>query len=893
MDATGAAAKADKTPVKRRSIWLPTSWGVISLLLACLSLALLHTDWLWRWDQLLYDSQLKFWSRPAPDDIVIVAIDTPSLSRIGRWPWNRRNHALLIQRLTEAGAKAIVLDILFAETESRSPDADRSLVDAVAASGRVILPIVFEQSGPDRILVETMPMPALSSAAAALGHVHIDLDPDGIARRIHLMEGLGKPRWPSLSVAILRMLDPGAWTRLPGVRNPDLALGADENIIRDHQILLPFAGPPGHFSRVSYIDALNGTSPAERFRGKIVLVGATATGLGDSLPTPVSGWNQPMAGVEINANLIDALRQEITIEPVEARWGTVLTLLILLLPYLIYPRLKPRYVLMTSASLLLATLILSALLLHVFQLWFPPVSALVGVLLGYPLWSLLRLEHTVRYFEQELERLHTEPRAVSFYNESSEAANSLSFLQRIIPFNGWELRDASGMTVSSGSRQATAPTEAGDSADEEPLPCDLLRLPIPGNHGMLELRLARNSEPPLSGEAMNLLQEFVRQFSTPARSEPRNTVELIERQIQQVQLAVAEMRSMRGLIMDTLRQMLDGVLVINPGGQVVLANGQAAHLLGFQSEESITDAGVLQITGDLELSAGNWDQALQSVLVEKATLSLEGQMKGGKELLIQMSPLSLTQGNLHGMILILSDITKLKQSERKRAQAINFLSHDLRSPITSLLSLMQWRENGVNTLTNEEMTRRVEHYARKALNLADNFLQLARAENSDQSSFHETDFVSIAHNAVDEAFAEAHNKNIRLTRNIEVEEAWLKGDAGLLERTLTNLLENAIRYSPAGSSVLLSLRTAEGSVECCIQDQGEGIRAEDQQRIFDPFQRAQNANGHHRRGTGLGLSFVMVVAEKHHGSVSVESEPGRGSRFCLRIPLDPKKKPSD
>ena len=105
MDATGAAAEADKTPVKRRSVWLPTSWGVISLLLAGLSLALLHTDWLWRWDQLLYDSQLKFWSRPAPDDILIVAIDTPSLSRIGRWPWNRHHHALLIERLTEAGAE--------------------------------------------------------------------------------------------------------------------------------------------------------------------------------------------------------------------------------------------------------------------------------------------------------------------------------------------------------------------------------------------------------------------------------------------------------------------------------------------------------------------------------------------------------------------------------------------------------------------------------------------------------------------------------------------------------------------------------------------------------------------------------------------------------------------
>ena len=891
MDATPIAEKVEKAPVKRRIIWLPTGWALISILLAALSLSLIHTDWLWRWDQLLYDSQLNLWSRPAPDDIVIVAIDTQSLSRIGRWPWSRKVHAELIRRLTEAGAKAIVLDILFAEAEEPSPDADNSLIAAVAASGRVVLPVVFEQPGPEGRLVETLPMPALSRAAAALGHVHIDLDPDGIARRVHLKEGLGSPRWPSLGVAVLRLLDSGGWQQLPGMRNPDVALGAEGNIIRDHQILLPFAGPPGHFNRVSYVDVLNEKAGAERFRDKIVLVGATATGLSDSLPTPVSGWNQPMAGVEINANLIDALRRGIAIESVEMRWTILLTLLLLALPYLLYPRLKPRYVLMTSASLLLVTLMLSALLLHLFKFWFAPVPALVGLLLGYPLWSLLRLEHTVRYFEQELERLHAEPRAVSFYDGSPEVAKGLSFLQHIIPFNDWALRDASGRSIDADLHSDANLGEPGSSDTDPPPPCHLLRLPLPGNQGSLELRLPHAGGQSVSAEALNLLHEFVRQMAAPARTEPRNTVELIEKQIQQVQQAVAEMRSMRGLISDTLRQMLDGILVINPGGQVVMANGQAARLLGLGSERSLAGSRILQITANLQLQGSSWEQALRSVLVEQQTLSLEGQMPEGKELLIQMSPLSLTQGNLHGMIIILSDITELKQSERKRTQTINFLSHDLRSPITSLLSLVQWKD-GADLFTHEEMTRRVEHYARKALGLADSFLQLARAENSDQSGFHETDFVSIAHNAVDEAFAEARSKEIRLIRTIEVDEAWLKGDAGLLERALTNLLENAIRYSPAGSTVELSLDINEGEIECCIRDQGEGIRSEDQQRIFDPFQRTQDSNSHHKRGSGLGLSFVMVVAEKHHGSVSLESKPGQGSSFCLRIPLDPEKKPS-
>ena len=885
MDATGTSEKKTRTGVNRRTVWLPTGWGAISLLLAGLALALIQTDWLWRWDQLLYDSQLKFWSRPPADDIVIVAIDTPSLSHIGRWPWSRQVHAQLVRRLTEAGAKVIVLDILFSEAEQGSPDADRKLIEAIAANGRVVLPVVFEQSGPEGTLVETLPLPALSQAAAALGHVHIDLDPDGIARRIHLLEGLGTPRWPSLGLAVLRLLEPDAWNRLPGARNPDAALGADENIVRDYQILLPFAGPPGHFHRLSYLDLLNDDVGSEHYRDKIVLVGATAIGLGDSLPTPVSGWNQPMAGVEINANLIDALRRGMAIEHLEPYWRVALSLLLLLLPYILYPRLKPRYVLLTSASLLLATLILSALLLHVFQLWFPPVSVLVGLLLGYPLWSLLRLEHTVRYFEQELQRLHAEPKAISFYDESLDPANGLSFLQRILPFNSWTLRDASGRDISAGAG-AAAEQPGRSSANATPAQ-KRLRLPIPGNSTSLEIQLPHNSGQTLSDEALSLLNEFLRQISAPSGAEPRNTAELIETQIQQVKLAVAEMRSMRGLISDTLRQMLDGVLVINPGGQVVMANGQAARLLGFESEQRLAGSNVLQITREVELNGNNWDQALRSVLVEKKTLSLEGRMTRGNELLIQMSALSLTQGNLHGMILILSDISRLKQSERKRAQAINFLSHDLRSPITSLLTLVQLNDTGTNALSQEEMTRHVELYARKALGLADSFLQLARAENSDQTGFHETDFVAIAHNAVDEAFAEANSREIQLIRNIEIDEAWLIGDAGLLERALTNLLENAIRYSPSGSSVQLSVCAIDEIIECCVQDQGEGIPIVDQQRIFDPFQRAQNSNSHHQGGTGLGLSLVMVVAEKHSGSVSVESRPGAGSRFCLRIPFNP------
>ncbi|MCB1759753.1 MAG: CHASE2 domain-containing protein [Gammaproteobacteria bacterium] len=708
MDDSGAAESGSGYPGGTRLIRTPTSWALFCALLGLLLLLLIYSDWLWRWNYLLYDSQLRLWSRPAPDDIVIVAVDSPSLARLGRWPWPRARHAELIGRLSDEGARAILLDILFAEPNPQAPADDLLLAERLAQSGRVILPVIFEQSAPGQPLQETLPLPLLAEGAAALGHVHIDLDQDGIARRIYLREGVGEPRWPHMGVALLQQLQPARWQTLPGGRNPYSGELSEGKIVRDHQILLPFAGPPGHFQRIGYHRVLDGDYPAGLFRDKLVLVGAVATGLGDNLPTPVSGWNQPMAGVEINANLIDALRGGIAIRALPPAWQAAVGLLLLLLPYLLYPRLKPRYVLLTGSLLILLTLLLSALLLHGFHLWLPPAATLVVLLLGYPIWSLLRLEHTVRYFEQELARLRSEPRAVPFYQDSQQEMRGLAFLRQVVPFGRWALRGADGKLLSGDA-------EVGSAGQPE-------SLPLPDGRTRLELEAGEGEHRgALPTQVRSLLAEYLGQFTPSHQQEPRNTTELLERQIGEVRLAIEELRAMRGLIADTLRQMVDGVLVVNSGGQVVLANRQAAALLGESGEAALGDRPVLSLVAALELNGRHWPQAFHEVLIGRETLAIEGRL-GARELLVQISPLAVSRSNQHGMILILSDITRLKQSERKRAQALNFLSHDLRSPITSLLSLVQMRTESGEPLRREVLAERVEHYARKALRMAESFL---------------------------------------------------------------------------------------------------------------------------------------------------------------------------
>jgi len=374
----------------------------LTLVLTTGALILVYTNGLYRWDGLFYDWNLAAWSRTPADDIVIVAIDEQSLREIGRWPWSRRTHAELIRTLSAAGAKAIALDIVFAEPDATDPTADTELAAALASNSHVVLPVLNEQNYLGGQLLETLPIPALAVAVAGLGHVDVELESDNIARGVHLKAGLGSPRWPTLALALLELTDSTAQRALPGQRAGGSDSASPYVWHRDYRVLIPFAGPPGHFHQVSYRDALRGTVPPAIFRNQFVLVGATATGLGDTLPTPVSGLTRPMSGVEFNANVLDALRQHLVIQPLPIGWSLALTGLLVLLPLTLYIFLPPHWTLPLAGLALLFTLASSFALLHGAYYWFPPAAALLIQGLSYPLWSWQRLRQMVRsLFEQE------------------------------------------------------------------------------------------------------------------------------------------------------------------------------------------------------------------------------------------------------------------------------------------------------------------------------------------------------------------------------------------------------------------------------------------------------------------------------------------------------------
>jgi CHASE2 domain-containing sensor protein/signal transduction histidine kinase len=841
------------------------------------------SNWLWRWDLLLYDLQMGFISRSVADDIIIVAVDEKSLETLGRWPWSRHVHAKLVDRLTQAGARAIILDILFAEPDKEAPESINQLIQSIAASERVFMPVTLEEHRQEGMLVESMPLPALSNVAVGLGHVHMDQDADGIARGVFLYEGLGQAYWPHLMLRVLNWLEPGE----EGMHTAPISRQAPNvhTVNRHTYRLIPFYGPAGHYHRYSYGQVLEGDYLPDLFRDKIVLVGVTATGIGDALPTPVSGYGVPMPGVEINANILQSLRQDEAITPVPYLPHLLGSALIVILPFILYPYFPSRVAPLVSLVLLVGFFLFTIALLRWGEYWFPPSAALLGLLLSYPLWSWRRLDQAVRYLNEQLERIQSEQRLLLVEKPPSDVTMAMEFLARLMPLQGWVLHD-----VNSGKQLLQEGTRLGPPLDTltrgtwQRSGAELwIEIERPDTAWLLGLTWPRSEVP--AGRSMKLVDELVLQFSHESEAKQEGVLDRLELRMQQIQEANARQQRFSHLISNAVGQMNDGLMVINGLGQVVMSNPRTSFYLGYSPDKALLGEDAYHLLSLLEIQeADSWLDVFKKVLLHKEPVHFEAVYPPDTELFVQLKSLEAVDAGFPGMIISLSYIGTLKRSERIRAKMLNFLSYNIRSPIISLLSLTQ--SSQLLDGSAKEMAQQIEPLARRSLELADNFLHLARAEVAETASFTDTNFVELAHNAVDEVYVQAKAKQVKLLRQFSEDEIWLLGDFGLLERALVNLLDNAIKYSPPEGEVTMTLNKIGTRLVCEIKDQGPGIPEAQLTDIFVPFMRTDSNQVMGKRGSGLGLSFVKVVAEKHHGSVTADKGDNGGAVFTLTLPCE-------
>lgn len=384
----------------------------IAIVLALLSGLLMGTRWLWGVDSAILSQLLRAFYRAAPSDIIIVAVDEDSLQTLGDWPWPRRLHGELVRTLSAAGAKAIGLGILFSEGDRYDPSGDLAAAKAIADSRRVVLPVAFEQMRKDGPPIEVLPQPAFAGAAAALGHVDVDIDADGRARSVFTFAGLGAPVWPTFALAMLGVAGdappaPATATGRDGAATPAAALPGGNPFVwvREAPIIVPLAGPPGHFREIPFADVIAGQVPSAVFRNAYVLVGATAATLGGRFAVATSGEARMMSGVELNANILDTLRRGLAIRPLGSPYTLVLCIALVAAAGLFHRARLSRVQALAAGVSMVAIVTLGAL--YGLHIWFAPTAALVGVGALFAYWSWLGLRVQQRELVAERTRTRT------------------------------------------------------------------------------------------------------------------------------------------------------------------------------------------------------------------------------------------------------------------------------------------------------------------------------------------------------------------------------------------------------------------------------------------------------------------------------------------------------
>ncbi|MBN2117487.1 MAG: response regulator [Anaerolineales bacterium] len=246
----------------------------------------------------------------------------------------------------------------------------------------------------------------------------------------------------------------------------------------------------------------------------------------------------------------------------------------------------------------------------------------------------------------------------------------------------------------------------------------------------------------------------------------------------------------------------------------------------------------------------------------------------------------LTPLNEGGCVIVLHDVTHFKNLERVKNEFIATASHDLRNPIASIEGFSRLIEHaGPLNKSQAEFAKRIQNTAENMIELVENMLDLAKMDLGAEPKQETVDLTHLLSEIADEFQPQAQVKSQLLTLVKSRSGLTILGDTPQLRQALRNLVSNAIKYTPNGGTITLSLECETNMAKIKIQDTGYGIPADDLPFIFDRFYRAQHEETKDIQGNGLGLAIVRSIIERHGGQVQVESKPGVGSCFSFSLPL--------
>ena len=343
----------------------------------------------------------------------------------------------------------------------------------------------------------------------------------------------------------------------------------------------------------------------------------------------------------------------------------------------------------------------------------------------------------------------------------------------------------------------------------------------------------------------------------------------------------AQLRDSTKRLATVLEGMVEGVIALDDQHRIILANPAAGRLLSFDPVES-EQKPIMQVVRNHTIH-----EMLQGPEQPQGTRRVEIQSGDEQSRSVGVTATFLAGESPTRCILVLQDITELRKLEAMRQEFVANVSHELKTPLSSIKAYSETLLSGAinDANNNSRFVLRIEEQAERLHELILDMLSLARIESGQQAF----DIVNVrVADVVEDCFAEAQasadSKGIQLITNDSPQSLEVRADEEGARQILNNLISNAVKYTPEGGEVGVEWSRTESTVVVKVRDTGIGISAEHLPRVFERFYRVDKARSRELGGTGLGLSIVKHLAQSFGGTVDVESQPGKGSTFAVSLP---------
>lgn len=335
-----------------------------------------------------------------------------------------------------------------------------------------------------------------------------------------------------------------------------------------------------------------------------------------------------------------------------------------------------------------------------------------------------------------------------------------------------------------------------------------------------------------------------------------------------------------------LSYMTDGVLATNRRGQITMINDMAKRQLGVESDDALNQ-------NILELLKIEDEYELRDLITQSPEMMIYSQNVNGEyiSLRVRFALIRRESGFISGLVAVLHDTTEQEKEERERRLFVSNVSHELRTPLTSVKSYLEALDEGaLYEPVAPDFIKVSLDETNRMMRMVTDLLHLSRIDNAtshlDVELINFTAFITFILNRFDKIRAQDQEKKYELVRDYPITSVWIEIDTDKMTQVIDNILNNAIKYSPDGGKITVSMKTTDDQMILSISDQGLGIPKEDLPKIFDRFYRVDKARSRAQGGTGLGLAIAKEIIKQHNGFIWAKSEYGKGSTFTIVLPYD-------